>query len=95
MESWETNLLLALGNGKGKLARYIWFIPSDLQQAFESPMLANVNSNSSGRDIARGFGDVRVKYGTKMGDPMHGNAKLASGDPAFVNKPAKGARFDV
>ena len=53
-------------------------------------MLAHVDSNSSGRDIAKAVGESHVRYGMKTG----WNAKLGFGDPASVCDPPKGMRFE-
>lgn len=67
---------------------------SNVNQAFNSPMLANVNSNSSGRDIAEVAGETRVQYGVFRNDST-GTARLGFGHPDFVNRPRKGMRFEV
>ena len=63
-------------------------------QAFDSSLLADVNSNSSGRDLARNIGDIYVRYGSaQCGTPAR--SKLVFGDPAVLEQPEKGAKFDV
>ena len=64
-----------------------------LHQAFESPLLANEDSNSSGRDIARSVDDRPIRYGARSDFSMHGRTKLAFADPSVVLKPESGAKF--
>lgn len=62
-------------------------------KAFESPILDQCNSNSSGRDIAKVLGEIRLQYGaTKSADK---NTALAFASPELVDRPVKDARFDV
>ena len=58
-------------------------------------MLADYNSNSSGRDLANAVGERPVRYGATPADAMGQNIKLAFADPASVTPPSKGSRFDV
>jgi hypothetical protein len=70
-------------------------IITNTSQAFESPLLTDVNSNSSGRDLARNVGEVRVRYGATSQYAMPEKTKLAFGNTAAVVRPEKGARFDL
>lgn len=66
-----------------------------LSQAFESPLLADVNSNSSGRDLAKQVGEVRVRYGSTAQHGLSKKSKLAFANPMLVECPEKGATFDL
>lgn len=63
-------------------------------QAFEAPLLSDCNSNSSGRDIAKRVGDLRVQYGSFQ-DGSDSQMKLAFADPEEVRRPQQGAHFDM
>ena len=58
-------------------------------------MLAEFNSNSSGRDLANAVGEKHVQYGASFADPMGQTVQLAFANPALVTPPRKGSRFDV
>ena len=64
-------------------------------QAFDSPMFANCNSNSSGRDVAKEMVDVDVQYGSREVGAPGDSVKLTFSDPRTVKQPVKGARFDT
>ena len=70
-------------------------INADERQAFESPLLVDCNSNSSGRDIAKFVGEPEIRYGAKRGSHSDEKTRLAFADPAAVHSPQKGERFDV
>ena len=61
-------------------------------------MLADCNSNSSGRDIAKKLGEVPVRYG--VADTVEecgesGSTKIALSSPETVKAPTDGSRFSV
>ena len=56
-------------------------------QAFESPLLTDVNSNSSGRDLANTVGEVRVRYGATHQYGMPEKTKIAFANPIVVKQP--------
>ena len=58
-------------------------------------MLAECNSNSSGRDVAGSVGNLSVQYGATSNNAAGGTIKLAFADGSRVQKPATGTRFDV
>lgn len=58
-------------------------------------MLADCNSNSSGRDLAKVMRDFNVKYGMMHSNPSSEKVKIAFGDPGLVKAPQKGMRFDI
>lgn len=62
------------------------------RQAFEAPILSDCNSNSSGRDMAKGVGTARARYGAIRDN---GKLKLAFADPSHVERPWEHARFDI
>ncbi|KAK5174964.1 uncharacterized protein LTR77_000100 [Saxophila tyrrhenica] len=64
--------------GWWRIGRPVSFSPLEMAKAFESPMLANCNSNTTGRDLAKAVGGHRVRYGVGMG--LHGESKIAFGD---------------
>lgn len=71
-------------------------------KAFEAPILADCNSNSSGAHIARTVGDVCTQYGaTENGNTRENLArgilvkKIAFADPKLVDLPRRNTRFDV
>ena len=64
-------------------------------QAFESPMLAECNSNSSGRDLAEAAGAAKVRYGAIRTDQKSDKTKLCFGDPEDIVPPENGMRFDI
>lgn len=64
-------------------------------KAFESPMLAECNSNSSGRELAEAVGSVRVRYGVVSNDAVNGKAKLAVASVDLASPPKAGMRFDA
>lgn len=65
-------------------------------QAFESPLLADCNSNSSGGDIARKAGETPIRYGVIASeDQTKAGVKLAFADPAVVEKPRSGMLIDI
>jgi hypothetical protein len=64
-----------------------------LLKAFESPLLAEFNSNSSGRDLARATTASSVRYGARSAREYDGQ-KLAFGQYESVRTPLKGTAFD-
>jgi hypothetical protein len=59
-------------------------------------MLADCNSNSSGKDISKAVGDTQVQYGANQ--VLLGATKLTKlsfAHPNFVGHPEEGSRFDV
>lgn len=66
-----------------------------MPKAFESPMLAECNSNSSGRELAEAVGSVRVRYGVVSDHAVNGTAKLAIASADLVAAPKAGMRFDA
>jgi hypothetical protein len=59
-------------------------------------MLADCNSNSSGKDISKAVGDTQVQYGATqllLGATMV--TKLSFANPNSVGHPEEGSRFDV
>lgn len=63
-----------------------------VQQAFEAPILAGTNSNSSAADIVEQRGNIEIKYGaTAAGDSA---SKLAFAGVEIVNRPKEGMSFD-
>ena len=65
------------------------------EKAFESPLLADCNSNSSGRDVAKFVGEKSIRYGVVKSSPHGEKTRLAFADPGSVGLPRKGERFDV
>lgn len=57
-------------------------------------MLADCNSNSSGRDLAEAAGDAKVKYGAVGAGHKSEQTKLCFGNPEDVECPENGMRFD-
>ena len=74
---------------------------TDPLQAFEAPLLAGFNSNSSGRQMARAAGDAEVQYGETRHVVLHGGSaypeqkRLAFAAPQFISDPQKNEKFDV
>jgi hypothetical protein len=79
------------------LGRPVSFSPLEFAKAFNAPMLASANSNSSGRDIANELGSLRMKYGSIMADPDEEESKpmLTFADPDTTLPPASGTRFSI
>jgi hypothetical protein len=69
----------------------------DTSQAFESPLLADEHSNSSGRDLAKveRIGGAEVKYGATSQYGRPDQVKLAFANPVLVTEPQKGMKFDL
>ena len=62
-------------------------------------MFGECNSNSTGGDVAKAVGDVRIRYGQTSAGEMDQNGagnqtKLAFADPAVVHFPRKDTRLD-
>lgn len=55
-------------------------------------MLANVNSNSSGRDVAEAYNNQFIRYGVSVAGER---SKLAFVDAHTAEDPHLGARSDV
>ena len=55
-------------------------------------MLADYNSNSSGRDLANAVGDIHVQYGATT---INRGQMLGFANPAAVTAPENGSRFDA
>ena len=74
--------------------------PLDVAQAFEAPLLKNVNSAAGSRGIVRAMGDVKVRLGQvteqRVDDPEKGfvKSRLAIAEADRVVTPQKGTRFD-
>lgn len=67
-------------------------IANSVAEAFDSPLLDQCNSNSSGREIAKVQSDTRLRYGvTKSTDKT---TVLAFARPELVDRPVKDAKFD-
>lgn len=65
-------------------------------QAFESPLLADCNSNCSGRDMAMKMNELELQYGVvAYDDQATGDAKLAFADPKVVEKPRSGMLINI
>lgn len=65
-------------------------------QAFEAPLLADCNSNTSGKDISKTVGETQVQYGaTQMLLGATKVTKLSFANPDFVRYPEEGSRFDM
>jgi hypothetical protein len=79
------------------LGRPVSFSPLEFAKAFNAPMLAAANSNSSGRDLANELGDLRTKYGVAMreADPEESKPMLTFADPDTTLLPASGTRFAI
>jgi hypothetical protein len=75
------------------LGRPVSFSPLEIAKAFQSPLLANYNSNSTGRDIARAAEDTSIQYGAKAGEPGDKKAILGFARPGEVDSPEEGASF--
>ena len=59
-------------------------------------MLADCNSNSSGRDMARKMNDTRIQYGVVAShDSSEKGKKLAFASPEVVEKPRTGMLIDI
>lgn len=73
------------------------FSPLEMAKAFESPLFAEFNSNSSGRDIAKDAEESDIKYGvlTADADGTDGRRRIAFGESGSVMKPQKGTNFTV
>ncbi|KAK5175091.1 uncharacterized protein LTR77_000228 [Saxophila tyrrhenica] len=63
--------------GWWRLGRSVSFSPLEIAKAFEAPMLAACDSNSTGRDAAKAMGDVRVDYGFSIDAAGLETTKLA------------------
>lgn len=70
---------------------------TDVFQAFDSPLLADEHSNSSGRDMAKTdrIGGAKVRYGATTQYGRSDQRKLAFANPVLVSEPQKGMRFDL
>ena len=64
-------------------------------QAFGSPLLADCNSNCSGRELAKSTGSRSVRYGAARPTRADGTRTLGFADSSTVEKPARGMQFDV
>ena len=64
-------------------------------QAFESPMLEDCSSNSTGQDLALVVGDYDVKYGGMTASPGDAKTKLAFGESKSVKSLGKHPHFDL
>ncbi|KAF2483167.1 hypothetical protein BDY17DRAFT_142652 [Neohortaea acidophila] len=80
--------------GWWRMGRPVSLSPLEIAKAFRSPLLAEYNSNSTGRELAAEAGEVSLKYGVLVDDKSDGQTQLAFGDPALVSQPVKGMRFD-
>ena len=63
--------------------------------AFGSPLLADCNSNCSGRELVKSTGSRRVRYGAKRPTRADGTRTLGFADSSTLEKPARGMQFDV
>jgi hypothetical protein len=80
--------------GWWRLGRSLSFSPIEIAKCFESPLLEACNSNSSGRDLAKTEGKVRIRYGKKQG--QHGrHAKLAFGVADMIDEPGRNICYGV
>lgn len=77
-----------------RINRPVSFSPLETAKAFESPMFAAYNSNSSGRDLAKSTKNIRVQYGVKSTGATGEGEKLAFASPDLVSVPRNGSRFD-
>jgi hypothetical protein len=78
------------------LGRPVSFSPLEFAKAFNAPILAPANSNSSGRDLANELGDLRMKYGAVIADPdEESKPMLTFADPDKTLRPASRTRFAV
>lgn len=62
-------------------------------QAFEAPILQDVNSNSSALEIANECVNMRVKYGSKVAREPGKGHKLAFGETDEIQRPSQGSLF--
>ena len=62
-------------------------------QAFDSQLFMDFNSNSSGRDIVKAVGDVELKYGACKFGPKSELLKFAN--PNIASTPIRGSRFEL
>lgn len=97
VEAGQSLIILAARDSKGKLRVTLLrkFPFPYWSQAFDSPFLAEMNSNSSGRDIAIAAGDTSAQYGVTNGCSGVERSKLKISNPDIVDRPQKGMRFDV
>jgi hypothetical protein len=77
-----------------ELGRPVSFSPLEVAKAFEAPILADIGSNSSGREIARRKGGCPIQYGCKLNSGtchrQEDRTHLAFADPGAVVKPSAG-----
>lgn len=78
--------------GWWRLRRHFSFSPLEIAKAFEAPLLANGNSNSSGSDLIREYGDVYVRYGAKRKDEGDSTRRLAFVESSSAEWPRQGDR---
>lgn len=95
-------LTLPLFWGYWQLGREVSFSPLELAKAFDAPLLAHVNSNANGEDVARGVDRVYVRYGAlRRGDLPVDDAdgrpheKLGLAVFTEVGRPEKGQCFST
>lgn len=95
MEARPTYVLLSARVGEGKSSGVCYPEHSWLTelQAFESPLLKESNSNSSGRDIAKALGKTETRYGAAM-DAAGQTSRLVFANPSRVEVPRREARFN-
>ena len=62
---------------------------------FESPLLPDVNSNLSGRDLARTVGEVRVRCSALRQYGMPKKTKIAFANPVIVDRPHSSPSFSA
>ena len=95
VEDRSTGLFFPAGDGQSMFNQILYWIKLTRMQAFQSPLLADYNSNSSGRDLANASEDVETRYGSVSPGEEGEKRQLAFGQPEMVENPERGARFDV
>lgn len=98
MEAGPVGVFLAARDCQGKYTIANVAVGAALKdsQAFQSPLLAECHSNSSGRDLAVKMKDIITQYGFAGSDGSEkGEARLVFGDPSVVEKPRTGMLIDI
>jgi hypothetical protein len=75
-----------------RIGRSVSFSPLEIAKAFEAPMMSDCNSNSTARSIAKGMGDLPVKYGCDT-STVQVDSRLLFGSPGDVFRPQTNSRF--
>jgi hypothetical protein len=75
------------------LGRPVSFSPLELAKAFQSPLLDDYNSNSTGRDLARVTDDTSIRYGARVGQQNDRKGILGFARATQIDSPDEGASF--